>query len=231
MSYLNIANASIMWFACFPLVILVVSVVVIISRRTIRVAQKAGISRKECFRAFRTGAISAIGPSLAVFIVMVGLMSAIGAPMSWMRWAVIGSADAELLHAGLGASTVGQNLGGDNYNATGYIASVWAMSTLGISWLINIVFIPYANKIQTKIQRRDDRLLQAVSVSCMIGIMSYMSVQNMLLGWDVTAAALAAVIAEVVLTKVSGKVRWLKEYVLGFSMIVGMAAGMLASNL
>lgn len=162
---------------------------------------------------------------------MVGLMSAIGAPMSWMRLAVIGSADAELLHAGLGASTVGQNLGGDNYNATGYIASVWAMSTLGISWLINIVFIPYANKIQTKIQRRDDRLLQAVSVSCMIGIMSYMSVQNMLLGWDVTAAALAAVIAEVVLTKVSGKVRWLKEYVLGFSMIVGMAAGMLASNL
>ena len=176
------------------------------------------------------GAISAIGPSFAVFIVMVGLMSAIGTPMSWMRLSVIGSADAELLHAGLGASAVGQNLGSDEYNAVGYIASIWAMSTLGISWLINIFLIPSANKIEAKIKHRDDKLLQVVSVSCMIGIMSYMTVQNVIVGWDMAAAAAGAISSQLCLTKLSEKKTWLKEYVLGISMIIGMAVGMAASG-
>lgn len=231
MNYLSIANSPVMWCACFPLVILILGVAVLVCRRTVRIARRAGISAAECRRAFRAGVIAAIGPSLAVFIVMVGLMSAIGAPMSWMRLSVIGSADAELLHAGLGASAVGETLGSEDYDAVGYIASVWAMSTLGISWIINIFLIPYANKVQTRIKRRDDRLLQIVSISCMIGIMSYMAVQNVVAGWDMTAAALAAIAGELILTKLSQKFSWLKEYVLGISMIIGMAAGMLASNL
>ncbi|MEY8296176.1 MAG: DUF5058 family protein [Emergencia timonensis] len=230
MNYLDIANAPVLWYACIPLVILVLAVVLLICRKTLNIARKAGISVRECRKAFRTGAISAIGPSFAVFIVMVGLMSAIGTPMSWMRLSVIGSADAELLHAGLGASAVGQNLGSDEYNAVGYIASIWAMSTLGISWLINIFLIPSANKIEAKIKHRDDKLLQVVSVSCMIGIMSYMTVQNVIVGWDMAAAAAGAISSQLCLTKLSEKKTWLKEYVLGISMIIGMAVGMAASG-
>ena len=231
MNYLQIANSPVMWFACFPLVVLVLSVVVLVCRKTVRVAKQAGISAADCRRAFRAGVVSAIVPSLAVFIVMVGLMSAIGAPMSWMRLSVIGSADAELLHAGLGASVVGQTLGSSNYDETGYIASVWAMSTLGLSWLINMFLIPSANKVQARIQHYDDRLLQIVSVSCMIGIMSYMTVQNVIVDWDMAAAALGAVAGQLLLTRLSQKLQWLKEYVLGISMIVGMASGMFASYL
>lgn len=230
MNYLDIANSSVLWCACIPLVILVLVVVFLICRKTLNIAGKAGIPMKECRKAFRAGVISAIGPSFAVFIVMVGLMSAIGTPMSWMRLSVIGSADAELLHAGLGASAVGQNLGSDEYNAVGYIASIWAMSALGISWLINIFLIPSANKIEAKIKHHDDKLLQVISASCMIGIMSYMTVQNVVVGWDMTAAAVGAILSQLCLTKLSEQRTWLREYVLGISMIIGMAAGMAATG-
>ena len=190
MNYLDIANAPVLWYACIPLVILVLAVVLLICRKTLNIARKAGISVRECRKAFRTGAISAMRSIPLLYLSLWwGLMSAIGTPMSWMRLSVIGSADAELLHAGLGASAVGQNLGSNEYNAVGYIASIWAMSTLGISWLINIFLIPSANKIEAKIKHRDDKLLQVVSVSCMIGIMSYMTVQNVIVGWDMAAAA------------------------------------------
>ncbi len=39
------------------------------------------------------------GPVVAIFIIMVGLMSVIGAPMAWMRLSVIGAAPTELTAA------------------------------------------------------------------------------------------------------------------------------------
>lgn len=43
-------------------------------------------------KAFKIGLISAIGPAMGVFIVMVGLMTVIGGPMAWMRLSIIGAA-------------------------------------------------------------------------------------------------------------------------------------------
>ena len=57
--------------------------------------------------AFRTGLITAIGPSIAVFIVMVGMMSVVGGPVTWLRLAVIGAAPTELTAATIGAEAVG----------------------------------------------------------------------------------------------------------------------------
>ena len=64
----------------------------------------------------------------------------------------------------------------------------------------------------------------------MIGIMSYMTVQNVIVGWDMAAAAAGAISSQLCLTKLSEKKTWLKEYVLGISMIIGMAVGMAASG-
>ena len=49
---------------------------------------------------------------------MVGLMSVIGAPMAWMRLAVIGAAPTELTAATVGADAVGVTFGGEGYDLT-----------------------------------------------------------------------------------------------------------------
>ena len=53
------------------------------------------------------GLISAIGPALGVFIVMVGLMASIGGPMAWLRLSIIGAAATELSAANIGAEACG----------------------------------------------------------------------------------------------------------------------------
>jgi len=229
MEYLEIANSPLMWCMCLPLVVLVMAQVVVFARKTIAAARLAGISKEDCMKAFRTGMISAIGPSAAVFIVMVGLMSVIGAPMSWMRLSVIGSAEAELLHAGLGASAVGQSLGGAGYDSTGFSASIWAMSTMSISWLIMLVFIPQAAKVENAIAKKDGQLMQVFSTACMIGIMTFMSVERISAGWDMAIAAIAAAGCMLLLSRTAKRAPFLKEYHLGISMLLGMLAGTVAS--
>lgn len=230
MSYLEIANSPLMWCVCAPLVLLVFALVFIFCKKTLAIAQRCGISKKECIRAFRSGVIASIGPSVAAFIVMLGLMSAVGSPLAWMRLSVIGNANAELLHAGLGASAVGQELGSENYDVLGFASSVWGMSAMGLSWIIVVLFIPKATQLSDRLSRRDGRLLPLVSTSCMIGIMSYMTVDNITASWDKAAAVAAAALIMFLLSKTSEKMPWLREYHLGIAMIFGMIAGALTAK-
>lgn len=228
MDYLEIANSPSMWLVCAPIVVLVLAIVMVFYKKTMQIAEKAGISREDCRKAFRTGIISAIGPSVAAFVVMLGLMTAVGAPMSWMRLSVIGNANAELLHAGLGADAIGQTIGSKNYDINGYAASVWGMS---ISWLIVLIFAPKATQIQNKFAQKDSHLLALVSISSMTGIMSYLTMQNVTAGWDMAVAAAAAAASMLLLGKTSSKLPWLKEYHLGIAMLLGMIAGSVTSQM
>lgn len=61
------------------------------------------------------GLTSAIGPALGVFVVMLGLMSAIGGPIAWQRLSIIGAAPTELTAATMAAQAQGLELGGQGY--------------------------------------------------------------------------------------------------------------------
>ena len=90
-------------------------------------------------KAFRIGLISAIGPAMGVFIVMVGLMAAIGGPMSWTRLSIIGAAPTELTAATYGAQASGVELGGAGYTLTAMAASWFAMA---LRTLLRLTAIP-----------------------------------------------------------------------------------------
>lgn len=94
--YLKIANDPILWLMCLPVVVLVAVQAVIFTKRAFQTAHIVKLTKEECWHAFRVGAISAIGPAIAVFIVMLGMMAVVGAPVTWMRLAIIGAAPTEL---------------------------------------------------------------------------------------------------------------------------------------
>ena len=79
---LRIANLPIFWALCSIVVIITIIQAVIYTRLARKTASTLGISKDICNTAFKTGMISSIGPSIGVFIVMVGLMSVIGGPLS-----------------------------------------------------------------------------------------------------------------------------------------------------
>lgn len=91
------------WLTAAPIVIITLVQVLIYYKQIYHAADAVNLKPEQLRKAFNVGVVTAIGPVIAIFIIMVGLMSVIGAPMAWMRLAVIGAAPTELTAATLGA--------------------------------------------------------------------------------------------------------------------------------
>ena len=239
MDYLQISNLPIMWFLCsFTVVIAAVQAVLFI-----RAANKA---TKECRidpeipkKAFRIGLVTAIGPALGVFIVMVGLMSAIGGPMSWLRLSIIGAAPTELAAATTGATAAGVTLGGEGYTLEILAVSWFAMALNGAGWLlVTGVATPGLEKLRDKLSGGDTHWLGAMSAACSIGIFGYLNINSIVSkgflngGPVISMGNLVAVVSGALCMMALGK--WivpkhpkLAEYSLGIAMLFGIACALI----
>ena len=92
MDYVEISNSMIVYLLCGITVAIAFVQAVLYIRMAKKMTVKANIPATVPKTAFRVGLISAIGPALGVFIVMVGLMTSIGGPMAWQRLSIIGAA-------------------------------------------------------------------------------------------------------------------------------------------
>lgn len=130
-NYLKVANDPILWLMCLPLVLIVGIQAIIFTRKALATGKTVKLSREEGIKAFRVGAIAAIGPSLSVLVVMLGMMAVVGAPITWLRLSIIGSAPAELAAAAMGAQAMGVEFGSPQYDVTAFASSVWTMTLKG----------------------------------------------------------------------------------------------------
>ena len=78
MDYVEISNSMIVYLLCGITVAIAFVQAVLYIRMAKKMTVKANIPATVPKTAFRVGLISAIGPALGVFIVMVGLMTSIG---------------------------------------------------------------------------------------------------------------------------------------------------------
>ena len=118
MDYVEISNSMIVYLLCGITVAIAFVQAVLYIRMAKKMTVKANIPATVPKTAFRVGLISAIGPALGVFIVMVGLMTSIGGPMAWQRLSIIGAAPTELTAATLGAEAAGAELTISGFTAT-----------------------------------------------------------------------------------------------------------------
>ena len=134
-NFMEAANSLPMWLSVVPVVLAVLAEAAIFSKKAKDAGHLVGLSEQDASRAFKAGMTSAIGPSLGVFIVMLGLMASIGAPISWMRLSIIGAAPTELAAANMAAKAQGTTLGAPNYNLINYATATWVMALNGSAWL------------------------------------------------------------------------------------------------
>ena len=230
MDYLAISNLPIFWLLA-SLTIIVSAVQAILF---VRLANKA---TRECHldpqlpkQAFKIGLISAIGPACGVFIVMVGLMAAIGGPMAWLRLSIIGAAATELSAATMGATASGVTLGGEGYTLTVLAVSWFAMALNGAGWLVFTgVATPALEKLRDKMSGGDIGWLAAMSAACSIGIFGYLNANQMIgAGGSIAVGPAIAVLTGAL--SMMGISRFivpkhpkLAEYSLGIAMIIGIA--------
>lgn len=239
MDYLQISNLPIMWVLCGFTVIIAALQAILFMRAAKKATNECNIDPEIPKKAFRVGLVSAIGPALGVFIVMVGLMSAIGGPMSWLRLSIIGAAATELAAATNGATAAGVTLGGDGYTLEILAVSWFAMALNGAGWLLFTgVATPGLEKLRDKLSGGDTAWLGVMSAACSIGIFGYLNANSIITkgffngGPTVSMGNLVAVLAGALSMMAFGK--WvtpkhpkLAEYSLGIAMIIGIAAALL----
>ena len=126
---LKVANSMGAWITAAPIVIIALVQVLLYYRQIYHAADAVNLTREQLSQAFRTGMVT-------IFIIMVGLMSVIGAPMAWMRLSVIGAAPTELTAATLGADAMGVKFGGEGYNLQVMAVSWWTMAINGVGCLL-----------------------------------------------------------------------------------------------
>ncbi|MDD3708594.1 MAG: DUF5058 family protein, partial [Aminobacterium sp.] len=133
---LQAANGWGVWAIAIAIVVIVLIQSLLYIRLSFKTADQIGFPREKCVQGLRAGAISAIGPSIAVFIVMVGMMSVVGGPITWLRLSIIGAAPTELTAATVGAEALGVKFGSADYDIQALATSWWTMTINGTGWLL-----------------------------------------------------------------------------------------------
>lgn len=230
---LQAANAVGLWVISLLIVSIVLLQSVLYARLSFKVAGEINYPTAKCREAFKAGMITAIGPSIAVFIVMVGMMAVVGTPITWLRLSIIGAAPTELTAATVGAQAAGVEFGSPQYDMHALSVSFWAMAANGTGWLILVgLFTHKLEDIRQKLGGGNAKWLGLLSLAAALGCFGYLNT-NTIVGAlrsmpanpsavGAIYAAVTGMVATLILSKLAQTRPWLKEYSLGIAMLIGM---------
>lgn len=225
---LQVANSVGLWICGTVIVGIVIIQAVLYTRLSFNTAKTVDLDHSDCWKSLRTGVISSIGPSLAIFAVMLGTMSVIGSPLAWINTALIGSVATDLVGANIGAQAAGQELGTANFDTMGLATAQWTMAINGIGFmLVAIIFTRRLEGLRIKIGAGDPKWLGILSIAATLGLFAYLLTPHLIGETANLVAALVSAVFMFILLKIAKKVNWLKEYALGFAMILGIIGGVI----
>lgn len=226
-----IAQSPILWVFALA----VFAVIFVQSFMYIRAARTAGpavgMDRRELNRAFRSGAIASIGPSLAVVIVAIALLALFGTPAVLVRIGLIGSAATETASAGIAATTMGAALGGEGYNQQVFVVAFAAMSISGGAWMLaTLILTPLLKRGGHKLSQVNPAAMALIPGAALLGAFSMLTLSELPKSsvHVVTVAVSALVMAGLLFVARKLHANWIKEWALGISILVALAAAFVA---
>lgn len=197
-----------------------------------------GMGKDKLKRVAVTAAVFTIAPAVAIVISVITLAKDLGVPLPWLRLSVVGSLSYETIAASNAESAMGLTFGQVSaLTATEYvtIASVMTISIMVGIWLVPVI----GKKLQNgmiSIENRDKKWGDIFSASMFIGMISaflgyvFCDFSTVFHG-DMTGlipvlvmavSALVMCVAGVLVKKTQW--RWVSDYALPISLILGMAS-------
>ncbi|CAM3594559.1 DUF5058 domain-containing protein [Erysipelothrix urinaevulpis] len=225
---MEVANGWGIWICAGIAVSVIIVQTVLFIRLSFKNAEGVGLSKDDAKKAFKTGLISSVGPAISVFVVVFAMTALVGGPMTWMRLNMTGGSAVILKSAEIGAASVGESLGSEGFTLTGLSASWFSIAANGIGWLIILFFLNHRmEKVRTKIGGGDPRWLQLLTASVTLGLFGFFAAPEILKGGGYSSSVIAGGVSMAVMLFVAKnpKLKWLKEYALGFALVIGMIFG------
>lgn len=214
-----------LWIAASFSIICVLAVAIIFLRKTIKDADKLGLSKDQIKKASRAATITSIGPVFVLLSAMLTLMLYVGPALAWTRINFIGSASYELQATNFAADGMGLSLGQSSLSPE-FLATASIVMPVGcIGWVVfSALFSDKMDKVNDFMSGGNDKLVPILGAGALIGVFSSMTIDQALpLSYSTVAVIVGAVTMLVIDNLIEkNKTQWLKEWGLTIAMVAGV---------
>ena len=205
--------------------------------KAIKRAKALGISSSVIKKTVSSSAVFTIAPAIAVLVGVVALSKSLGLALPWLRLSVIGSITYETVAAGNALEAAGLGAGTTVTDPSVFVTIAWVM-TIGIA--AGLVLVPFLTKKVhggvAKIGMKDKKWAETLNNAMFLGMISaflgyvFCDVGGIIKGDASGFIPVCVMLVSAVVMAVCGtiatksKIRWLTDYALPVSLIIGMAS-------
>jgi len=205
--------------------------------RAWRRANEIGMDKTKLKKTVTTAAVFTIAPAVAILVGVISLSHSLGVAVPWLRLSVVGSLSYETVAAGTALEALGLGLETQITDPSAFVTVLWVM-TVGI--LAGVILTPaFAKKIQGgmgRLERMDKKWAEIFNNAMFLGMISaflgyvFCDVADVLHGETAGLIPVCVMLTSAVVMVVCGllskklKARWLTDYALPISLVLGMAA-------
>ena len=231
MDYLDVANSGLIYILGSILIAFVLFQSFLFLYKAYKRGKEIGVSTKKMKQAIKSSITFSIVPSIPIVIALIAMVPKLGIPFPWIRLSIIGSMQYELIAAETGAKAMGlEGLNSALFSAQAFANVMWIMS-IGIIWglLTCILFLKKIEKSIQKQQKKDNTWLTILISSLFFGMISVFIGPVITSGGIplLTMISSAAIMLVLSFLVEHYNIKWLKNFALSLSMIVGMALAIL----
>ena len=211
--------------------------------KALKRSREIGMDQKKLMKTIKTAAVFTIAPAVSIVISVITLAKSLGIPLPWLRLSVVGSLSYEAIAASNALGAMGLELGKvDALTAQQYvnITLVMTISIMVGIWLVPVIgkkLLGGMSKLESKDKKWAEIFQNAMFIGMIAAFLGYVfcdisRLWNPVEGYSPTsglipvavmvAAALVMVVLGLLMRK--PKLKWLGDYALPISLILGMVS-------
>ncbi len=250
MDFVNnvLANSWQMYVLCGSVVAVVLAQAFFFLIRAYREGVKIGMEKKVLNKTISSSLIFSILPSVSILVGVFSLAGSLGIQLSWLRLSVVGALHYEVTAANVAIqATIGGSLGSANITPQVFATIAFVMTVAILGGIVTVLlFYHKIDKGVKKVTTSNPKIGNVVFAGMFIGLIcSYISTGfsrlmfgEMKDGTVISAAtpipliAMATSFASALILYVLEKKcnqKWLKNFSISFSMLIGMVTAILCS--
>ena len=208
--------------------------------KALRRSKQIGMDQTKIRKTIKTAAIFTIAPAVSIVISVITLSKSLGIPLPWLRLSVVGSLSYEAIAASNAVSAMGLELGKISSLTAQQFVNISLVMTISI--LVGIWLVPVIGKKllggMSKLESRDAKWAEIFQNAMFIGMIAaflgfvFCDFSRLWIPGDYNATSGLVPVAVmgvsaavmVVLGLAMRKWKWLGDYALPISLVLGMAS-------
>ena len=211
--------------------------------KALRRSKEIGMDQKKIRKTIQTAAVFTIAPAVSIVISVIALSKSLGLPLPWLRLSVVGSLSYEAIAAENAVSAMGLSLGKISSLTAQQFVNITLVMTISI--LVGIWLVPVIGKKllsgMSNLGAKDAKWADIFQNAMFIGMISaflgyvfcdisrlwapvegYSPTSGLIPVCTMGVSALVMVVLGLLMRK--PKLKWLGDYALPISLVLGMAA-------